>query len=154
MARSTGSIRAEVVLRMKSALTEGLSANAFIARMREAGTAYRRTTMLADWRTVGDIEKKTGLLRYVRKDRIPTVEIAQAVGWKLSREYMFKLKVQTRLAPGEPIVERFVNIVHDRAMTPREMESEVIKQWGRWYPERREEIIAVIPETAVRRLYE
>jgi len=152
MARTAGEIRAEVIARMKVAIGAGKSASAFIRESRTAGLAYRRTTMLADWRTVGDIEKKTGLLKYVRKDYVPSVELARAEGWKLSREYMFKVKVQTRIRPGAPVVERFVNIVNDTPMTPRQIETEVQKQWGKWYPERREEITAVIPETAIHRI--
>jgi len=152
MADTTGSKRAAAILFMKSALARGESASRFITRMKTVGLSYRRTTMLADWRTVGSIEKKTGLLRYVRKDRLPSAELARAEGWKLSREYMFKVKVWTRLRPGEAPVARFVNIVNDRPMTPGEMEEQVREKWGTWYPEKREQITAVIPQTAIHRI--
>ncbi len=151
MARTPGSIRSEVILRMKGALSAGKSASSFLNDMKAAGLGYRRTTFLADWRSVGNIEAKTGLVRYVRKDRVPSPRLYAEVTWNLSREFMYKVKVQTRLAPGKPLEERFVNIVSDRPMTPGELETEISQQWGGWYPERREEIVAVIPETAVRR---
>lgn len=154
MAKAGGIARAAVIPRMKSAIKSGLSASAFIKKMSEAGLSYRRTDMLADWRSVGNIEKKTGLLRYVRKDRVPSPGLYAGVTWKLSREFLYKLKVRSRLRPGEPIKEDFVNITTDRAMTPGEIESEVYLRWAGWYPEKREQIISVVPELAVRKIAE
>lgn len=152
MAVSTGQIRAQVLHRMAGAQEAGKTASAFLRDMQAVGLGYRRTTFLADWRSVGNIEEKTGLIRYVRKDYQPSPRLYADVSWELSREYLYKIKVQTRLAPGEPLEERFVNIVTDKPMTPGELETEVSQQWGGWYPERREEIEAIIPETAVRRI--
>jgi len=151
MAKAAGQIRAAAQLLIRSAAAEKLSAAETIRRLAAKGLTYRRTTMLADWRNLSNIKKKEGLLRYVRKDRVPTTQIAAVRDWNLSREYMFNVRVKTRLAPGEPITERFVNVVADRPLTPREIESEVEKSWGSWYPERREEIEQIIPETAIRR---
>jgi len=152
MAKAGGIARAAVIPRMKYAIKSGLSASAFIKKMSEAGLSYRRTDMLADWRSMGNIEKKTGLLRYVRKDRIPSPGLYAGVTWQLSKEFLYKLKVQSRVRPGEPITEQFVNITTDRAMTPGELEQEAYSRWAGWYPERREQIIAVVPELAVRKI--
>ena len=152
MAITLGQKRAEAIQRMAGAFAAGKSASAFIKEAAARGISYRRTEMLADWRSVGNIEKKTGLLRYVRKDYLPSPGLYAEVDWRLSREYLYKIKVHTRVMPGEPIEQRFVNIVTDKPMTPTEIESEIQESWGRWYPERREEITAVIPETAVRRV--
>lgn len=154
MARSTGSVRSEVIQRMKGALRAGQSASAFIRDMRERGLSYRRTTMLADWRSSGNIEKKTGLLRYVRKGYTPSPATYADVTWNLSREFMTKVRIESRVRPGAPSETRFINIVHDTPMTPAELESEVRKQWGRWYAERRDEMLTVIPETALHRVPE
>jgi len=154
MAKEGGITRAAVIPRIKSAIASGLSASAFISKMREEGLSYRRTDMLADWRSVGDIEKKTGVLRYVRKDRLPSPGLYAEVTWQLSHEYLYKLRVQSVVKPGEPVGERFVNITTDRPMTPHELESEVYLHWGGWYPEAREMIIGVVPELAVKRVTE
>jgi len=152
MARSVGEIRAEVIQRMSGAIAAGKSASGFLREMQAADLGYRRTDFLGDWRSVGAIEKKEGLLRYVRKDYQPSPVLYAEVTWNISREYMYKLKVKTRLSPGEPIAERFVNIVTDNPMTPRQLETEVQGMWGGWYPEGREQVIEVIPETAVKRV--
>ena len=152
MAKPGGIERASVIPRIKSAIKAGKSASAFVRDMRAAGLGYRRTDMLADFRSAGNIEKKTGLLRYVRKDRLPSPALYADVSWKLSKEYLYKLRVQTRLRPGEPIEERFVNIVTDRALTPGEIEREMILRWGGWYPERREELVSIEPILAVHKV--
>lgn len=151
MAKVGGIARASIIPRMKAAIAAGRSASGFIADMRKAGLSYRRTTMLADWRNVGNIEKKTGLLRFVRKDRLPSPALYADVTWDLSREYLYKLKVHTRLRPGEPLTERFVNIISDRPLTPGEWEEEVLTSWGDWYKESRDQILAITPELAVHR---
>ena len=152
MARIAGTIRAEVIQRMTGAIAAGKSAGGFLREMQAAGLGYRRTTFLSDYRSVSNVKKKEGLIRYVRKDYQPSPELYAEVDWRVSREYMYKVRVQTRIKPGQPIEERFVNILSDQPMTPRELETEVQKMWGSWYPERREEIEQVIPETAIKRI--
>lgn len=119
-----GIIRAEVIAKMRGAFREGLSASRFIKDMRAVGLSYRRTDMLADWRSINELEVKEGLARYIRKDRYPTEKTMAAVTWATSKEFMYKVKSQTRLYPGAPITERFVNIMSDVPMTPAMVEQE------------------------------
>lgn len=125
-------VRAEVIARMRGAFRKGVSASRFILDMREAGLGYRRTDMLADWRSVSGLEVKEGLMRYVRKDRYPTEKTLAAVQWELSKEYMYKVKVQSVISPGMPVIERMVNIISDVPMTPAMVEAEVTEQWQEW----------------------
>ncbi len=117
--------RAAAIPRMKAAIAAGKSASSFLKEMQAKDLGYRRTTFLADYRSVGNIEAKKDLIKYVRKDYLPSPRLYADVTWDLSREYLYKLKVQTRLKPGEPLAERFLNIVTDRPMTPGELESEI-----------------------------
>jgi len=146
--------RAEVILLMKKAIALGQSASSFITDMRSAKLSYRRTTMLADWRSVGEIEKKTDLMKYVRKDYYPTEKTIAQVEWKLSREYMYKVKVETRVRPGEPIAERFVNIMSDKPLTPGQVESEVFQAWGEWEKYSAEQVTRITPWTAIHKVME
>jgi len=152
MARSVGEIRAEVIQRMSSAIKAGKSASGFLREMKSAGLGYRRTDFLGDWRSVGNVKKKEGLIRYVRKGYQPSPALYAEVTWQTSREYMYKVKVRTRLEPGKPIVDRFVNVVSDLPMTPGQIEAKIEEMWGGWYPDAREEIEEVIPETAIKRV--
>lgn len=127
-----GIVRAETIARMRGAFEKGLSASRFITDMKAIGLSYRRTDMLADWREQSDIKKKDGLLRFVRKDRYPTNLVIASIRKEVKWEVMYKVKVQSRLRPDEPITERFVNIVSDVPMTPAMIEAEIEERWGEW----------------------
>jgi hypothetical protein len=130
MAKSGSSSSRHIVMAlMKSAQETGQSASSFILSMREKGLSYRRQTMLSDWRSIGEIEAKAGAMRYIRRDYYPTEKTIAAVAWSLSQEYMYKVKVKSRQAPGEPIAERFVNIMSDVPMTPGQVLSALSTQW-------------------------
>jgi len=149
-----GIVRAETIQRMGKAIKAGLSASKFIKDMQAIGLSYRRTDMLADYRSVGEIEKKEGVLRYVRKDRYPTTATMASVTWETSQEFMYKVKVQSVIRAGEPITERFVNIMSDVPMTPAMVEAEVTEQWGEWEKYAAEELTGLQVWSAVRRVME
>ena len=149
-----GIVRAETVARMRGAFRKGLSASRFIADMKAAGLSYRRTDMLADWRSINEVESKEGLARYIRKDRYPTTKTMAAVTWQTSKEYMYKVKVQSVIKAGEPVIERFVNIMSDVPMTPKMIESEVEERWGEWEKYQAEQITQLQTWSAVRRVME
>jgi len=96
------------------------------------GLSYRKTLMLSDWRTVSGIEAKKDLIKYVRKDRVPSARLLPDVEWELSREYMYKVNTLSRLKPDEPLQERFVNIMSDVPLSPTEVEQQVMSMWGEW----------------------
>lgn len=124
--------RAQVIGLMRGAFRRGQSATSFLQDMKAEGLSYRRTDMLADWRSVNELEAKKGLMRFVRKDYYPTKTVIAAVEWELSQEYMYKVKVKSRIEPGVPITERFVNIMSDVPMTPTMVEQAVTEKWVEW----------------------
>ncbi|GAI64195.1 unnamed protein product [marine sediment metagenome] len=146
--------RAIVIAKMRGAFREGLAASRFIKDMRDIGLSYRRTDMLADWRSVNELERKEGVLRYVRKDRYPTEKTIAAVTWETSKEFMYKVKVQSVIRIGEPITERFVNIMSDVPMTPAMVEAEVEERWGEWEKYEAEIITGLQTWSAVRKVME
>ncbi|GAI69457.1 unnamed protein product [marine sediment metagenome] len=147
-------VRAETIARMRDAFRKGMSASRFIADMKSAGLSYRRTVMLSDWRSVNQLEVKAGLLQYVRKDRYPTATSMAAVEWNISQEYMYILKVQSILAPGMPVIERKVNILSDRPLTPAQAESEVTQQWQEWEKYAPETLTGIQAWSAVHKVME
>lgn len=146
--------RAEVLQRMRAAFKQKMSASRFLAQMRTEGLSYRRTTMLSDWRSVNKLMRVEGALQYVRKGYMPSPLVVAAVTWDISKEYMYVLKVKTRLGVGEPITERKVNIVTDRPLTPREMEQQVTERWGEWEKYEGQELVGIKAWTAVRKVME
>ena len=97
--------------------------------------------MLSDWRSVNEVEKKAGAFRFVRKDFFPSRQSLAEVEWKLSQEFMYKVKVHSRLKPDAPITERFVNIMSDVPMTPSQVQSQVESQWLAWEKYAPEELV-------------
>jgi len=143
--------RAEVIARMRGAFRKGQSASTFIKEITAEGLSYRRTTMLSDWRSINELESKKELYKYVRKDYYATSKSIAEVEWKLSKEFMYKVKVQTRIDPKRPPSERFVNIVSDIPMTPAMVEQAVVEKWAVWEKYLQETIEQIIPVTAVHR---
>lgn len=124
--------RPSALLKIPEALARGLSVQGFINELTSAGLSYRRTLMLADWRSVSGVEAKKDLIKYVRKDRLPSARIIADVEWSLSNEYMYKANTWSRLRPDEPLTERMVNVMSDVALTPAEIEQQVYTRWGEW----------------------
>ena len=101
--------------------------------------------------SVNELERKADAYKYVRKDRMPTARVIAQVDWELSSEYMYKVKIQSRLRPGEPLTERFVNIMQDRPMTPGEIEGIVWQLIGEQSPKLASQVVAVTPWTVLQR---
>jgi len=147
-----GQKRSEVILRAKQAFKTGLSATSFIADMKTRGLSYRRTDMLSDWRSVNEIERKAEAFKYVRRDYFPTAKVMAQVEWEMSHEFMYKLKVQSRLEPGQPISERFINITSDTPMTREMVEEQAWEMIQEQSPDKRKMIVGVSAVTAIQRL--
>jgi len=141
-------IRKAVQSLMRTAIKAGQSRTAFLRDMKAAGTTYLGRQMIADWRLLKDYHDKTGVLTRIRKDSFPALKHIVTTDWDIGGEYMYVVKVKTRLAPDQPITERFVDIVTDEPMTPRMMEQAMIEKWVEW--EYEEIIEEIIPWTAVR----
>ena len=149
-----GIVRAEIIARARKAVKAGVSATRFYWDMKAQGLAYRKTDMLADYRNIKGVERVEGALRFVRKDRYPAKQALASVTWTLSKEFMYKVKVQSRISPDEPITERFVNIMSDKPLTPAEMETQIVREWGEWERYAAEEITQLQVWSAVRRVME
>lgn len=146
--------RATVIAKMRGAFRKGVSASRFLADMKAAGLSYRRTDMLADWRSVNEVEKKEGALRFVRKDYYPAKAAMAQVTWQTSKEYMYKVRTESRLRPDEPLTERFVNIMSDTPLTSRMLEAQVEERWGEWERYAVEELVGLQVWSAVQRVME
>lgn len=121
--------RPEAILRIPEAIARGLTVEGFIRELKSAGTSYRRTLMLGDWRSAAGIEAKKDLIKYVRKDRIPSMRVIPDVTYDISREYMYKVQVWLQTKAGEPLKDKFVNIMSDVALTPTEVEQTYYKRY-------------------------
>lgn len=146
--------RAAVIGFMRGAFRRGESASRFIADMKVRGLSYRRTDMLSDWRSVNELEAKKGLMQYVRKAYYPAVASTAQVTWDIKGEYMYVVRVKSRIKPGVPITERLVNIVSDVPMTPDMVTQSIVTKWSEWEDYTAEELGEIIPWSAVHRVME
>jgi len=143
-------IRSKVMSLMRTAIRKGQSRTAFLRDMKSQGLTYPRKTMLADWSGISDFIAKDGAMRSVRKDAYPADKTMVTTDWDIEGEFMYKVKVRSRLRPGEPMVERFVNIVSDAPMTPRMVEQAVVEKWSEWEDYTKETLEEIVPWTAIR----
>lgn len=149
-----GQKRSEFIARARIAVRKGMSQAAFIRQAKEGGYSIRRQRMLAEWRNVTGVEAKADRFRYVRKDRMPTAAVIAQVDWSLSREYMYKVKILSRIRPGEPITERFVNIMQDRPLTPAEVEGLTWEMIQTQSPKLQAQVVSITPWTILQRVIE
>ena len=144
--------RAEAIARMPNAFRQGQSIAAFILEMRGKGLSYRMSDMYADWYAATNILAVEGAMQHIRKDYYPTEKTMADVTWYLSKEYMYKVKVYSRLREGEPLTERFVNILSDKPLTPAMIEQAVVQKWSEWEDYTKEAIEKVTAWTALHRV--
>jgi len=121
--------RSAAIMAMPEAILSGMSASAFLSKIKFTTGGYQRQRFLADWRSVAGIEARKDAFKFVRRDRRPPMSALADVEWELESEYMYKTRVFVRTSAGEPLQERFVNIPSDRQLTPGEIEQEVEARW-------------------------
>jgi len=126
------------------AFKSGMSANSFIHQMRLKGLGRRRPLMLSDWRTVNEIEVKKDVLKYIRKDRLPSPRLMAELPWKYSKEYVYKANTWSRTHPDELFTERTVTLLSDKPLTSRQIEEQITTKWKGWeyVPEKLEKVTA------------
>lgn len=121
--------RPTAILQIPDAISRGLSVTGFIKELKLQGLSYRKTLMLSDWRNVSGTETRKDRFKYVRRDRRPAMQDLADVDWDMSQDYMYKARAWTREVEGEELQERFVNIMSDRPMSPKEVEEEISGRW-------------------------
>lgn len=149
-----GILRAEIIAKIRGAIKEGKTATSFYWELRKVGPVTRKTVYLADWRNEAQLEEKKDLLKYVRKDRYPTERIIATTTYKISKEFMYVVKVKTQIRPDEPVEEHNVNIQTDAPMTPAMMIERVIEERAKEEKYFGEILISAEPWMAIRRVTE
>lgn len=144
--------RPAAILRMPEAIARGLTVQGFIRELTSIGATYRRTLMLADWRSVSGIEAKKDLIKYVRKDRLPTAKSIADVEWNFSKEYMYVANTWSRLRPDAPLTQRTVNLMSDIPLTPAQVEQQISEGWGVWEKYGQEKLERVLVKSAFHRI--
>jgi len=148
--------RAIVWKLMPKAFKSGMTQGRFYNLMKGKGLGYAKSQLLHDWRTRFDIEIKKDALKYVRKDRLPSVQHMIEKPWNYDKEYIYKVQTWSRIHPDMPLEERFGTIQSDIPLTPAQVEEEAVIKWPSWEeckPGKLERVQAVaffhiVPKTA------
>lgn len=143
-------IRAKVMSLMRRAIVEGRSRTSFLKDMKAQELMYVRKRMIADWSSLTERFAKAGALTKLGRDVFPGTKSTITTQWDIAGEFMYVVKVKSRVSPEQPVTERFVNIVTDAPMTPRMIEQAVVEKWKEWREEYREELEEITPYTAIR----
>ena len=141
--------RAKVMQMMRAAVRKGQSRTAFLKTVRAKGLQYPQKRMYTDWSHTTEFVAKEGMLIHVRRDSYPSSKTLIETDWDIDGEYMFTVKVTSRLKPTEPLKEHFVNIVTNQNMTPEMIEQTVTEKWGSFQDSGGEVLETVIPWTAI-----
>lgn len=144
--------RAEGIARARKLIREGVSASRWVTDMKALGISYRKTTMLADYREVLNLEKKKGLARFVRKGYVPAVFMAHLDIWEMSYEYMYKVRSTNIKFPGAEPVITFVNIMSDVPLPVEVIEQEAWERSFDQSPPKPGEERQFMLETAIRKI--
>jgi len=143
--------RAQWTLEIKKPIKAGVSFTRFYTEAAGEPWRGRKTDMLADWRGIGKFEKKKGLARFVRKGYVPSKYMAHIGIWKMSAEFMYKVRSTRIMYPGAPEIVTMVNVMADKPLTVEEINLEA---WERSFvespPVPGEERIFMV-ETAIRK---
>ena len=136
--------RAIAIKLMPKAFKAGQTASSFRQVLRGKGLSYRWTDILKDWRTTNQIEAKKDVLKYIRKDRLPSPRLMIEEPWKYSKEFVYKADTWSRTRPDEPLTERIVTLLSDKPLTSREIEEQIATKWAGWKykPEKLERVTA------------
>ena len=141
--------RAKMIHLMRAAVRSGKSRTAFLRESKAKGLSYTRKIMHADWATITDFVAKEGALVHVSRDSYPAKKTLVETEWAIEGEYMYTVKVTSRLSPQDKPTERFVNLVTDSPMTPRMIEQALIEKWSSYEDYSAQTLETITPWTAI-----
>ena len=94
------------------------------------------------------------MFKYVRKGYLPTAAVIAQVDWDLKHDFMYKVKIASRTGVGEPLTERFVNIMQDRPRTPGEIEALTWEMIQAQSPKLQAQVVSITPWTVLQKVIE
>ena len=121
---------------MPRALAEGLSVNRFIGIIKETyGKAYRRTTLLKDWREMAGLPEKEERLKYVRKEYRPDpASITPTLGAQ-QRKYVYTFQVTGMDTITGQEITQTMSVASDTLLTRAEAEEQALENYDWYTPE-------------------
>lgn len=108
---------------IESGVAAGLSSRAINEAIRRAtGTGIRRQVLLDIMREIQGIQRAGDLLRFVRRDRVPTPGRVPVALTPIRRALSSTVRVIGRLLTTGEAISRFVQVTHDDILTRGQIE--------------------------------
>lgn len=108
---------------LRSAATKGIKFADVFKSMQDAGmSTYRRTNMLKDYRQFAGIADKADLLKFVRKDMIPSHSLYTTTTGYQRTKFRYQLNVDVYKPLTNETFSMPTNIASDVPLTPGQIE--------------------------------
>lgn len=114
---------------MYKALDAAYSFNAFYRSAQEKGITYRRSDMLADWRSIQSELSNRAALRSLSAGDIPEHTRVGATPFPYTKPFIYKARVEYQVSAEAPITEQFVTVVSSKALTIGGAVGQVMEKW-------------------------
>ena len=114
---------------MYKALDAAYSFNAFYRSASEKGISYRRSDMLADWRSIQSELANRAALRSLSAGDIPEHTAVGASPFKYTEPFIYKARVEYQISAEAPLMEQFVTVLSSKALTIGGAVGQVLEKW-------------------------
>ena len=114
---------------MYKALDAAYSFNAFYRSASEKGISYRRSDMLADWRSIQSELANRAALRSLSAGDIPEHTAVGASPFKYTEPFIYKARVEYQVSAEAPLMEQFVTVLSSKALTIGGAVGQVLEKW-------------------------
>ena len=125
MAKERGILRSL----MYTALDAAHTFNAFYRSAREKGISYRRSDMLADWRSIQSELANRAALRSLRAGDIPEHTRVGASPFRYTEPFIYKARVEYQVSAEAPVTQQFVTVLSPKALTIGGAVGQVLEKW-------------------------
>lgn len=114
---------------MYKALDAAYSFNAFYRSAQEKGISYRRSDMLADWKSIQSELTNRAALRSLSAGDIPEHTRVGATPFRYTEPFIYKARVEYQVSAEAPITEQFVTVLSAKALTIGGAVGQVLEKW-------------------------
>lgn len=123
MAVVAGIARAAFNAALPSFVRGGLSANAAIREFKSMGMkTFRRKDMLAMFRQQTGIAKMENVVKFIRKEFLPSKDVMVVASTPMKREYLYKMELDVYDDDGNFLETKYTSLMNDELMTPSDLE--------------------------------
>lgn len=114
---------------MYKALDAAYSFNAFYRSAQAKGITYRRSDMLADWKSIQSELTNRAALRSLSAGDIPEHTRVGTTPFRYTEPFIYKARVSYQVSAEAPLTEQFVTVLSSKALTIGGAVGQVLEKW-------------------------